>query len=574
MRGSLGIGQVVSFSVAACLALASCSGAGQAPSVVDGVAVAPGAGEAIRLDGTWLFYPEGAVEPMSIRVPSVWNGSQPGKASGVYKLAVEGLAPGEIYAFRFKGLNTVAAMYVDGKEIGRWGGPGMDAVPKTYHFCPRGERAVLTVMVSNVSQATGGIWMPVFIGRAAAVERAMFASRSQEAFVQSCILLMALYHILRFALRREEKSTALMAAFCLTTILKAGLSGEQLTAILVPWLAGELGLRAAYLTSIALPILFLLYLDAVFPSAWTRKVNVGLSSLGLPFLAICVAAPLDFMQNSFAVFQAAILLVGVYGIAFLAVKAARGEGDSALMLAGSLVLLASVLNDILYSRKIIYTFFSLGPGLLVFLLSQAAAISRSFARGYKQVSDMNAMLEKAVSERTAELETLTRIDPLTGLINRRHFWTVLEQEWNRWMRYGQDFCVVMVDIDHFKDLNDTFGHTAGDAALKAIASRISGGLRKTDTVARHGGEEFCLILPETGAKDAYALMEKVRQSIAQAPIVEYPEPVTKTFSYGVALASMHQDPASIIEAADKLMYKAKQTGRNRGYAEGVEPVGP
>lgn len=545
----------------------ACSGA-TVDAVVAGVAEAPPPEAAVRLDGQWRFVPEGAVEPTLIAVPSIWNGVQSGKSSGIYTLTLRGLEPGAIYAFRFSGLNTSARVTVDGRPIGEWGKAGMDNVPKTFHFRADGDNAEVSVAVANSIQSTGGIWMPVRFGLAAAIERAMFRSRAAASFVQSSLVMMALYHAIRFALRREERSTLLFSIFCAITVLKAGLSGEQLTATILPWLAGEAGLRLAFLTAIALPFVFLKYLDSMFPSTRTPKAIAGLAILGLPFSIICIVAPVGFMQESFVVFQAAIVVVGAYSVALLIAEARRKEVGAAIMLAGTLVLLVAVVNDILYDRKLIDSFFSLDLGLLLFLISQATAIGRSFAREFKAARDLNDLLEKAVSQRTSELETLTRIDPLTGLINRRHFWAVLEQEWNRWKRYGQDYCVAMIDIDYFKDLNDTLGHAAGDAALKAIASRISASVRKTDTVARYGGEEFCLILPGTGLRDAAALLEKVRLSVAESPIVEFPEPVTKTLSYGVAPASTHADPASLLEAADKLMYRAKQTGRNRGYAEG------
>ncbi|MFQ5418344.1 MAG: diguanylate cyclase [Myxococcota bacterium] len=166
-------------------------------------------------------------------------------------------------------------------------------------------------------------------------------------------------------------------------------------------------------------------------------------------------------------------------------------------------------------------------------------------------------------------ETLRRAqrDALTGLANHGHLFATLELELERALRYGRSLSVVMIDIDHFKQFNDRYGHRAGDEALVRVAEAISWVTRANDIVARYGGEEFTVVLPETEAKGAMAFGEKIRQSVEAAGFG--PADAAKlTISVGVATLGTGCDTASsLIEAADEKLYCAKSRGRNRVCSE-------
>ncbi|MBU0927249.1 MAG: GGDEF domain-containing protein [Spirochaetes bacterium] len=548
-------------------ALSACSPGRHGLRVRDGEATAPAPGVAARLDGDWLFTPGGSSSPVALGVPRVWNSIQPGLSSGEYRLRLAGLAPGRLYALRFMGISSAGIVSVDGRAIGDWGLPETTYAPRTYRFVPSGETVSLAVAVENTEHATGGLWMPVWFGEADAVERSSFLGRFVDIMITGSIVMMALYHLALFAMRREERSTLYFALFCLVTVVKTGLSDQQLLATLVPALDGAAGLRTAYVATILLPITFLAYLYAMFPRHRNPAAMGGLVALGTAQAVFSVVAPVRFVQSWFLPYQAAILLAAAYVMAVLARELRERSPGARLMLAGVLILIASTVNDILHDLKIIYTFYSIGLGLFAFLFSQSLVLGRRFALSFKEVKDLNANLERRVAERTGELERLSRMDSLTGLINRRHFWELLEREWDRWTRYGHGFCLALVDIDRFKDLNDSLGHAAGDEALKSIGGILQESVRKTDTVSRYGGEEFCIILPGTEAREAASLLEKIRVSVEAASLAAGPARAGKTISYGIAKASGHSSPAELVNAADMQMYRAKSAGRNRGFVE-------
>jgi diguanylate cyclase len=122
---------------------------------------------------------------------------------------------------------------------------------------------------------------------------------------------------------------------------------------------------------------------------------------------------------------------------------------------------------------------------------------------------------------------------------------------------------VVCDIDHFKRVNDTYGHQAGDKVLRIIARSIASRLRKTDFIARFGGEEFVVLMPETSAEQAYAVIDHIRESIAECPFHFKEKPVTITLSFGVTAFAGENKPDAVFARADKALYQAKEQGRNR-----------
>jgi diguanylate cyclase (GGDEF)-like protein len=162
-----------------------------------------------------------------------------------------------------------------------------------------------------------------------------------------------------------------------------------------------------------------------------------------------------------------------------------------------------------------------------------------------------------------ELERLATTDSLTGLANRRHFLAALDGEWSRFQRYYRSLSVLMVDIDHFKGVNDRYGHAVGDEAIKAMAEACLHGKRKSDIVGRVGGEEFAVLLPETSLSRARTVAERIRKHIAAQPLGAREAQFTITASIGIAEASVSMSgPGSLLAAADEALYQAKAKGRN------------
>lgn len=169
-------------------------------------------------------------------------------------------------------------------------------------------------------------------------------------------------------------------------------------------------------------------------------------------------------------------------------------------------------------------------------------------------------------DREARLEHLSKTDVLTGLYNRRHFMELIEAELARARRYRTPLAVVMVDLDHFKEVNDGRGHQVGDRVLAAVAGAMSESVRETDLAARYGGEEFVLLLPNTDRQGARELAERCREVVADTLVADAGGPLHVTASMGVASYPedvVDGDVDALLGAADDALYRAKGGGRNR-----------
>jgi diguanylate cyclase (GGDEF)-like protein/PAS domain S-box-containing protein len=178
-----------------------------------------------------------------------------------------------------------------------------------------------------------------------------------------------------------------------------------------------------------------------------------------------------------------------------------------------------------------------------------------------------SVVVRDVSGRKISSDELTRLlttDHLTGAVNRAHFFKLAEKELARTRRLGKELSVVMIDADHFKRINDTAGHQAGDLVLTQIVQKAKAHLRSIDLLARLGGEEFCLMLPGTSREEALVIAERVRATIADTEIDTGAGPIRVTVSAGIAsLSDATSCVNDLLAAADKALYAAKAAGRNR-----------
>lgn len=164
---------------------------------------------------------------------------------------------------------------------------------------------------------------------------------------------------------------------------------------------------------------------------------------------------------------------------------------------------------------------------------------------------------------TKKLENEALLDPLTGCHNRRALYNYLDHDIAVTQRYKGDLSIIMFDIDHFKNVNDTYGHQAGDIVLKEVVKSAIASIRKSDYLARYGGEEFILVLPNTDSYNAAILAERLRATIESQMVNIGERAISITSSFGVATLRDGSDRDGLIQEADEMLYNAKSSGRNR-----------
>jgi diguanylate cyclase (GGDEF)-like protein len=250
----------------------------------------------------------------------------------------------------------------------------------------------------------------------------------------------------------------------------------------------------------------------------------------------------------------------------VAAREAKASSLGVTALAFALALLISIYAVLRLTRPLLADMAVLREGAL--RLAKGELSHRVAASGAAELSDLatafNAMAQRIELDQAALAQLATR-DGLTGLLNRREILRLLRDELDRSRRYGNAFAVLLLDVDHFKTVNDTWGHPAGDEVLRAVAARIQNEVRPTDKPARYGGEEFMVLLPETTEEGAVLLAERIRSCIAELPAAASAgKPIAVTASVGVAAyPASGGDEEALVSAADRALYRAKAQGRNR-----------
>ncbi len=193
--------------------------------------------------------------------------------------------------------------------------------------------------------------------------------------------------------------------------------------------------------------------------------------------------------------------------------------------------------------------------LIYLMLVVLSSVWYAFAAGY--ISSLRTRLK----ESRRAVEQLAIRDALTGVWNRRHIDHLLAAEIERKSRLGGNFCICMVDLDHFKTINDQFGHTMGDVVLQKVAEFMQSQLRSTDQIGRFGGEEFLILLPGITLKDTVDCAQRLLSNIATLNLLA-PHAHSVTISVGISECSASETPTALIDRADRALYVAKENGRN------------
>jgi diguanylate cyclase (GGDEF)-like protein len=289
---------------------------------------------------------------------------------------------------------------------------------------------------------------------------------------------------------------------------------------------------------------------------WSRRFKDP--SLTLPQMAIaivCSATGYALMGPVRAIAFPNLLIILMFGMFGLGTISALGISIYALLAFGlSMALMASISPDV-YPPTVELAHFM----MLVIVVPAVSVLAGRLSRIRRRLGEQKQELTVALEQ----IQLMAAHDDLTGLLNRRHMVVLLEQETQRSLRSGQGFCLALIDMDHFKRVNDRYGHAAGDEVLRAFADTAQVVLRRSDVLARWGGEEFVLMQSATGMSLAGATMERLREQVAKLAPVFGEDVLQISFSAGLTEHRSGECVNQTLERADRLLYDAKAQGRNR-----------
>ncbi len=392
-----------------------------------------------------------------------------------------------------------------------------------------------------------------------------------DAFGAGVYLLFGALHANLWIHRRDRPAHLWLAGAAGGALLVdlTGMASRVLGAAAPPWHG------ALNLTGMALATLSLLQLVAVLgqrPLGWSLRALAAALLLLAPLPALL---PLPSAVGPLLLLAMGLLLTALVR----AFQAGRGgDAESRTVAGGLLALLACLVLDVLAELKLL----SLPAGLPVLgftslFLASGLALNARFEREHRELEALRRTLEDRVAERTRDLEEAhrrlsdaSRTDPLTGLPNRRGFLEAAERELARIRRIWRPCSVVLVDVDHFRRINETFGHATGDAVLQGIAALLRSTLRGQDVVAHWGAEEFIVLLPETGAAEALQTADTIRHAALAQDLGREGEKIPVTFSFGITEHRQGFTLEGTIAEAERALLQAHQQGPNHFVLGGAE----
>jgi diguanylate cyclase (GGDEF)-like protein len=286
-----------------------------------------------------------------------------------------------------------------------------------------------------------------------------------------------------------------------------------------------------------------------------RLADPAMTMQQMLYAILCAAWAYSFAgiaHNVVGVILAVILMFGMFG---LSSRQVIWLGIYTLALFGLVMALCAQRNPDHYppGEEIVYFM------ILCIMVAGVGLLTVRLRRMRNRLRRQKVELEAAL----AHIHRLATHDDLTGLVNRRHMQELLENERMRLERSDQDWCVALIDLDHFKSVNDAHGHAIGDEVLRALSRHAHALIRRTDVLARWGGEEFVLLLPNTPIAAATISLERLREHFHANPLQVHGVVLPVSFSAGLTEHLRGETVAQTLERADKLCYRAKTLGRNR-----------
>jgi diguanylate cyclase (GGDEF)-like protein len=441
----------------------------------------------------------------------------------------------------------------------------------------------ITIQVSNYHSSWGGLWAPIVLGDADSLHTLQRDKVALSLFIMGALLITAIHSLIQFFLRPTDNIPLVFACLCLLFFLREFTVDHMSFALSA--LAGGFVLitKLNFLSFYAGIPTALYFFHLSYNQEFHRKFCCFIYVVSIVFSAFVLFFPTRYFGIPLVLFEVFAVIVMLYMLQRIWVATTNKQRDAGVMLIGSLIAFSFAVNDILNVSGVITTgrFFSLG--IIGFIMSQSFVTNNRFnqlSNHNETLTDklkehnadlelMSELLETKVEQRTRqlklaniELKALANNDSLTNTFNRHGLQQYIQVAFESYRRSQNLFCIVLIDYDHFKEINDIYGHDVGDIVLLTGADLIKSGMREQDKLARWGGEEFLILLPNTDLQGALAIANKLKDAISAEPI-GHPVGVNVSVTGGVALINHNDTFETLFKRADDALYQGKQNGRNQ-----------
>jgi diguanylate cyclase (GGDEF)-like protein len=522
----------------------------------------------IPLVGEWVFDWQVFIPPSSVltdtentyvKVPHEWYAAKLDQHShsqygfATYRLQVN---TGRIYtqlALKVPNIGSAYTLFIDEALIAKGGvisesGDGARAgySPGIFTFEPNGSSFMLTLQVSNYDLMWGGPWSEIRFG----TPETIYTETTQE-LIRSAILVcffitVAFFNIIHYLLRTIDPSPIIIASICILI----GLREIEVSNVLYFVSMGEMSFDSAvkfnFLTFIGATPIIISYFHLNFRDSYHSFIINTVYVLSIALVLVVALTPPSFFSVIMPFYQWFVILLSLYVMWGLIHALLANKANAKIISLGTLILFFLIINDILSNLKILDTPNMISYGLAAFIMCQTYITYLRF---------VNESTEKLL------LEELAAKDPLTGLPNRRGIRAFMKNALHDYQHKQTPFCLMLIDFDHFKEINDSLGHDVGDKVLIEGASVMQDNVRERDVVARWGGEEFLLLTPQSTLSGALKVADKIKESVNTA--LSKTTGVNITLTVGVAQIAPGESIDECIKRADLALYDGKRTGRNK-----------
>jgi diguanylate cyclase (GGDEF)-like protein len=441
----------------------------------------------------------------------------------------------------------------------------------------------ITIQVSNYHSGWGGLWDPIVLGDADSLHILQRDKVALSLFIMGALLITAIHSLIQFFLRPTDNIPLVFACLCLLLFLRE-FTIEHMSFALSALAGGFVLITKLNFFSFYAGIPTALYFFHLsYPKEFHQKFCTFIYVICVVFAAFILFFPTRYFGLSLVIFEVIALPVLLYMLQRMWVAMCNKQKGAKVMMVGSLITFVFAVNDILYASGVIATgkFFSLGiVGFIVcqsfvtisrfnLLINNNETLTNKLKEHNADLELMSDLLEAKVEQRTRELKlankelkALASNDPLTNTFNRHGLQQFIQGAFERYRRSQELFCVVLIDYDHFKEINDNYGHDVGDLVLMTGSDLIKSGIREQDKLARWGGEEFLILLPNTDLKGALEIANKLKNAISAYPIGQ-PLGIDVSVTGGVAQVNSDDTFETLFKRADDALYQGKEAGRNR-----------
>ena len=441
-----------------------------------------------------------------------------------------------------------------------------------------GERSELIIYVNSTETINAGMEVAPIIGSADDLLRRDQVLKNSATIISAILIVFFAVNIFLWWVRDKDLSLLSLALMTFVVVVRQ-LAASGVLYEFMPQLTTGFDASIGWGTFFGGSIFGMIFFRATYPKIVPKWLAVAVYLMASSGFLILIFQPQPVMQvyggyiNLIALFAIIVLL------AYLIRNLPHSDKELQLTIFSCSALLCGFGADVIYYKVVGFNpaIPLIAFGMMVFVGSQSIIISRRYTQSLKRSAELakelqasNTNLEGKVARRTAELalknkelEEMARTDALTKLSNRRSFDELIHHEVGRSQRSGQSFVVGIIDLDHFKTVNDTYGHDVGDRVLQSVAKTLVDGLRAGDFPFRWGGDEFCILFPETPGDVALVIAERLKQAIESQTFHFDGDELTLTASFGLAIWQADCKVSDVIKHADQAMYESKKQGSNK-----------